>query len=34
MSLFMFELLVPPEKAQFDSGGGDSKAYDRQARRA
>ena len=31
-SLFMFELLVPAEKAQLDSVGGDRKAYDRQIR--
>ena len=31
-SLFMFELLVPAEKAQLDSVGGDNKAYDRQIR--
>src|SRR5215471_15822707 len=31
-SLFMFELLVPPNKAQLDSLGGDRKAYDRQIR--
>ena len=31
-SLFMFELLVPAEKAQLDSVGGDKKAYDRQIR--
>jgi myo-inositol catabolism protein IolC len=29
---FMFELLVPPEKAQLDRLGGDKKAYDRQVR--
>src|SRR5262249_33077275 len=31
-SLFMFELLVPADKAQLDSVGGDSKEYDRQIR--
>jgi len=31
-SLFMFELLVPADKAQLDSVAGDSKAYDRQIR--
>jgi 5-dehydro-2-deoxygluconokinase len=31
-SLFMFELLVPAEKAQLDSVGGDSKEYDRKIR--
>jgi 5-dehydro-2-deoxygluconokinase len=31
-SLFMFELLVPAEKVQLDSVGGDKKAYDRQIR--
>jgi 5-dehydro-2-deoxygluconokinase len=31
-SLFMFELLVPADKAQLDSVGGDKKAYDRQIR--
>jgi len=31
-SLFMFELLVPAEKAQLDSVGGDREAYDRQIR--
>jgi 5-dehydro-2-deoxygluconokinase len=31
-SLFMFELLVPAEKAQLDSVGGDKKTYDRQIR--
>jgi 5-dehydro-2-deoxygluconokinase len=30
--LFMFELLVPAEKAQLDRLGGDKKAYDRQVR--
>jgi myo-inositol catabolism protein IolC len=30
--LFMFELLVPPEKAQLDQVGGDKKAYDREVR--
>jgi 5-dehydro-2-deoxygluconokinase len=30
--LFMFELLVPPEKAQLDRVGGDKKAYDREVR--
>ena len=28
-SLFMFELLVPPEKAQLARVAGDKKAYDR-----
>src|SRR5215472_8083527 len=31
-SLFMFELLVPAEKVQLDSVGGDKKEYDRQMR--
>jgi len=31
-SRFMFELLVPPEKAQLERLGGDKKAYDRQLR--
>jgi 5-dehydro-2-deoxygluconokinase len=31
-SLFMFELLVPAEKAQLDSVNGDKKAYDRELR--
>jgi len=31
-SLFMFELLVPAEKAQLDSVGGDKSAYDRDLR--
>lgn len=31
-SLFMFELLVPAEKAQLGSVGGDTKAYDHQIR--
>src|SRR5437016_6523074 len=31
-SLFMFELLVPPEKAQLDKLKGDKKAYDLQLR--
>ncbi len=31
-SLFMFELLVPPEKAQLDRVKGDRKAYDRDVR--
>jgi myo-inositol catabolism protein IolC len=31
-SLFMFELLVPAEKAQLDSVKGDKKAYDREIR--
>src|SRR5436309_3976292 len=31
-SLFMFELLVPPEKAQFDKLKGDKKAYDLELR--
>lgn len=31
-SRFMFELIVPPEKAQLDRLGGDKKAYDRQLR--
>ncbi len=31
-SLFMFELLVPPEKAQLDKLKGDKKAYDRELR--
>lgn len=31
-SLFMFELLVPPEKAQLDKLKGDRKAYDRELR--
>jgi myo-inositol catabolism protein IolC len=31
-SLFMFELLVPPEKAQLDRLKGDKKAYDREVR--
>src|SRR5207302_1093194 len=31
-SLFMFELLVPAEKAQLDRGRGDKKAYDLQSR--
>ena len=31
-SLFMFELLVPAEKAQLDSVNGDKKAYDREIR--
>jgi len=30
--LFMFELLVPPERAQLDRVGGDKKAYDREVR--
>jgi myo-inositol catabolism protein IolC len=30
--LYMFELLVPPEKAQLDRVGGDKKAYDLQLR--
>jgi 5-dehydro-2-deoxygluconokinase len=30
--LFMFELLVPAEKAQLDRVGGDKKAYDREVR--
>ncbi len=31
-SLFMFELLVPPEKAQLEKVGGDKKRYDRELR--
>jgi myo-inositol catabolism protein IolC len=31
-SLFMFELLVPPEKAQLDKVNGDKKAYDLEVR--
>lgn len=31
-SLFMFELLVPPEKAQLDKLRGDKKTYDREVR--
>ena len=31
-NLFMFELLVPPEKAQLDKLKGDKKAYDRELR--
>lgn len=31
-SLFMFELLVPPEKAELEELGGDMKAYDRELR--
>jgi 5-dehydro-2-deoxygluconokinase len=31
-SLFMFELLVPAEKAQLDTAGGDKKAYDLELR--
>lgn len=31
-SLYMFELLVPPEKAQLDRVNGDKKAYDREVR--
>src|SRR5437016_4846674 len=31
-SLFMFELLVPPEKAQLDRVKGDNKAYDLEVR--
>jgi 5-dehydro-2-deoxygluconokinase len=30
--MFMFELLVPPEKAQLDKVGGDKKRYDRELR--
>jgi 5-dehydro-2-deoxygluconokinase len=33
-SLFMFELLVPAEKAQLDKVGGDKKVYDRDLRPA
>ncbi|MGO9323880.1 MAG: 2-deoxy-5-keto-D-gluconate 6-phosphate aldolase domain-containing protein [Terracidiphilus sp.] len=33
-SLFMFELLVPPEKSQLDKVNGDQKAYDREIRPA
>ena len=31
-SLFMFELLVPPERAELDELGGDAQAYDRDLR--